>query len=154
MLRQEILDGIELARAKAEEVKRELSDTINQRFDNFDNASIQEAKRRAEEALRNAGASSLLAQEAKRISLDSIAKLEAFKSQATSAQTALSGDLDALKRTVTSEVNQASEYRRTTTEALSRMTGQMNGFATKSEVRQDVVGLTETFAKLKPIRTI
>ena len=149
LLRQEILDGIELARAKAEEVKRELSDTINQRFDNFDNASIQEAKRRAEEALRNAGASSLLAQEAKRISLDSIAKLEAFKSQATSTQTALSGDLDALKRTVTSEVNQASEYRRTTTEALSRMTGQMNGFATKSEVRQDVAGLTETFAKLK-----
>ena len=149
LLRQEILDGIELARAKAEEVKRELSDTINQRFDSFDNASIQEVKRRAEEALRNAGASSLLAQEAKRISLDSIAKLEAFKSQATSAQTALSGDLDALKRTVTSEVNQASEYRRTTTEALSRMTGQMNGFATKSEVRQDVAGLTETFAKLK-----
>lgn len=68
LLRQEILDGIELARAKAEEVKRELSDTINQRFDNFDNASIQEAKRRAEEALRNAGASSLLAQEAKNIS--------------------------------------------------------------------------------------
>ena len=142
-------DGLNAAKARAEEVKRELSDTINQRFDSFDNASIQESKRRAEEALRNAGASSLLAQEAKRISLDSIAKLEAFKSQATSAQTALSGDLDALKRTVTSEVNQASEYRRTTTEALSRMTGQMNGFATKSEVRQDVAGLTETFAKLK-----
>ena len=149
LLRQEILDGIELARAKAEEVKRELSDTINQRFESFDNASIQEAKRRAEEALRNAGASSLLAQEAKRISLDSLAKLEAFKSQATSAQTALSGDLDALKRTVTSEVNQASEYRRTTTEALSRMTGQMNGFATKSEVKQDIDGLTQTFAKMK-----
>ncbi|VPP06799.1 pblB [Streptococcus pneumoniae] len=29
------------------------------------------------------------------------------------------------------------------------MTGQMDGFATKSEVRQDVAGLTETFAKLK-----
>lgn len=142
-------DDLNAAKARAEEVKRELSDTINQRFDSFDNASIQEAKRRAEEALRNAGASSLLAQEAKRISLDSIAKLEAFKSQATSAQTALSDDLDALKQTVTSEVNQASEYRRTTTEALSRMTGQMNGFATKSEVRQDVAGLTETFAKLK-----
>ena len=33
LLRQEIADGIELARAKAEEVKRELSDTINQQFD-------------------------------------------------------------------------------------------------------------------------
>ncbi|MDS2573365.1 tail fiber domain-containing protein, partial [Streptococcus pneumoniae] len=104
---------------------------------------------KAEEALRNAGASTLLAQEAKRIGLDSVARLEAFKSQTTSAQTALSGDLDALKQTVTSEVNQASEYRRTTTEVLSRMTGQMDGFATKSEVRQDVAGLTETFAKLK-----
>lgn len=149
LLRQEISDGIELARARAEEVKRELSDTIDQRFNSFDNGPLQEAKRRAEEALRNAGASSLLAQEAKRIGLDSVAKLEEFKRQATSAQMALSGDLDALKRTVTSEVNQASEYRRTTTEALSRMTGQMNGFATKSEVRQDVTGLTETFAKLK-----
>ena len=68
LLRQEILDGIELARAKAEEVKRELSDTINQRFDSFDNASIQEAKRRAEEALRNTGAVSNVAQEAKQIS--------------------------------------------------------------------------------------
>ncbi|ORP02789.1 hypothetical protein B7693_04535 [Streptococcus mitis] len=144
-----ITDGIELAKAKAEEVKQELSDTINQRFDSFDNASIQEAKRKAEESLRQSGASSLLAQEAKRIGLDSVAKLEAFKSQTTSAQTALSGDLGALKRTVTSEVSQASEYRRTTTEALSRMTGQMNGFATKSEVKQGIDGLTQTFAKMK-----
>jgi len=142
-------DGLNAAKARAEEVKRQLSDTIDQRFSSFNNGPLQEAKRRAEEALRNAGASSLLAQEAKRIGLDSVAKLEEFKRQATSAQTALSGDLDALKRTVTSEVNQASEYRRTTTEVLSRMTGQMNGFATKSEVRQDVAGLTETFAKLK-----
>ena len=149
LLRQEISDGIELAKAKAEEVKRELSDTINQRFSSFDNGPLQEAKRKAEEALRNAGASSLLAQEAKRIGLNSVAKLEEFKRQSTSAQTALSDDLDALKQTVTSEVNQASEYRRTTTEALSRMTGQMDGFATKSEVRQDVAGLTETFVKLK-----
>ena len=111
--------------------------------------TIQENRQKAEEALRNAGASTLLAQEAKRIGLDSVAKLEEFKKQATSAQTALSGDLDALKRTVTSEVNQASEYRRTTTEALSRMTGQMNGFATKSEVKQGIDGLTQTFAKMK-----
>ena len=144
-----ITDGIELAKAKAEEVKQELSDTINQRFDSFDNGPLKEAKRKAEEALKNAGASSLLAQEAKRIGLDSIARLEAFKSQTTTAQTALSGDLGALKQTVTSEVNQASEYRRTTTEALSRMTGQMDGFATKSEIKQGIDGLTQTFAKMK-----
>lgn len=144
-----ITDGIELAKAKAEEVKQDISNEIDKRFQNFDNASIQEARQKAEEALKNAGASSLLAQEAKQIGLDSIARLEAFKSQTTNAQTALSGDLDALKQTVTSEVNQASEYRRTTTEALSRMTGQMDGFATKSEVKQGIDGLTQTFAKMK-----
>lgn len=147
--KKEIDDGIELAKAKAEEVKQELSDTINQRFDSFDNGPLKEAKRKAEEALKNAGASSLLAQEAKQIGLDSVARLEAFKSQTTTTQTALSADLDVLKKTVASEVNQASEYRRTTTEALSRMTGQMNGFATKSEVKQDIDGLTQTFAKMQ-----
>ncbi|WP_373382317.1 tail fiber domain-containing protein [Streptococcus pneumoniae] len=104
MLRQEISDGIELAKAKAEEVKQELSDTINQRFNSFDNGPLKEAKRKAEEALRNAGASSSLAQESKRIGLDSVARLEAFKSQTTSAQTALSGDLDALKRTIVNDI--------------------------------------------------
>ena len=142
-------NALESAKARAEEVKRQLSDTIDQRFSSFNNGPLQEAKRRAEEALRNAGASTLLAQEAKQIGLDSVAKLESFKSQATSAQTALSGDLDALKQTVNNEVNQASEYRRTTTEALSRMTGQMNGFATKSEVAQGIDGLTQTFAKMR-----
>lgn len=148
-IKKDFNDQVELAKAKAEEVKQELSDTINQRFDSFDNGPLKEAKRKAEEALKNAGASSLLAQEAKQIGLDSVARLEAFKSQATSAQTALSGDLNGLKQTVTSEVNQASEYRRTTTEAFSRMTGQMNGFATKSEVKQGIDGLTQTFAKMK-----
>uniref|UniRef100_UPI0038CDB4EB tail fiber domain-containing protein n=21 Tax=Streptococcus pneumoniae TaxID=1313 RepID=UPI0038CDB4EB len=99
-----ITDAIELAKARAEEVKRELSDTINQRFNSFDNGPLKEAKRKAEEALRNAGASSSLAQESKRIGLDSVARLEAFKSQTTSAQTALSGDLDALKRTIVNDI--------------------------------------------------
>ena len=148
-LKNEFEDGLNATRAKAEEVKQELSDTIDQRFSSFDNGPLQEIKRKAIEALQNAGASSLLAQEAKRIGLDSVARLEEFKKQAMSAQTALSGDLDVLKHTVTSEVNQASEYRRTTTEALSRMTGQMNGFATKSEVAQGIDGLTETFSKMK-----
>ena len=148
-LQNEFTDGLNAAKTRAEEVKRELSDIIDQRFNSFDNGPLQEIKRKAIEALQNAGASSLLAQEAKRIALDSTAKLEEFKRQATSAQTALLGDLDALKRTVTSEIDQASEYRRTTTEALSRMTGQMNGFATKSEVAQGIDGLTQTFAKMK-----
>ena len=97
-------DGLNATRARAEEVKRELSDNIDQRFNSFNNGPMQETKRRVEEALRNAGASSLLAQEAKRIGLDSVAKLEEFKRQATSAQTALSGAIDALKNTLANDI--------------------------------------------------
>ncbi|COE98424.1 PblB [Streptococcus pneumoniae] len=134
LLRQEISDDIELAKAKAEEVKQELSDTINQRFNSFDNGPLKEAKRRAEEALRNAGASSLLAQEAKRIGLDSVARLEEFKSQTTSAQTALSGDLDALKRTIANDIRpkqaQAEAEIAKQAEALSRTKNELSGAST------------------------
>ena len=129
-----ITDAIELAKARAEEVKRELSDTINQRFNSFDNGPLKETKRKAEEALRNAGASTLLAQEAKRIGLDSVARLEAFKSQTTSAQTALSGDLDALKRTIANDIRpkqaQAEAEIAKQAEALSRTKNELAGAST------------------------
>ena len=178
LLRQEISDGIELARARAEEVKREISDTINQRFDSFDNGPLQEAKRRAEEALRNAGASSLLAQEAKRIGLDSTAKLEEFKRQATSAQTALSGDLDVLKRTIANDIrpkqaqaeaeiakqvealvqtkkeltgvkSAQATYEETTTRRLSELTNLANGKASKSELTQTAEELSSKIASVQ-----
>ena len=178
LLRQEISDGIELARARAEEVKQELSDTINQRFNSFDNGPLQEVKRRAEEALRNAGASTLLAQEAKRIGLDSVAKLEEFKRQATSAQTALLGDLDVLKRTIANDIrpkqaqaeaeiskqvealvqtkkelagvkSAQSTFEQSTTRRLSELTNLANGKASKSELTQTAEELTSKIASVQ-----
>ena len=178
LLRQEILDGIELAKAKAEEVKQELSDTINQRFDSFDNGTLQEIKRKATEALQNAGASSLLAQEAKWIGLESVAKLEEFKRQATSAQTALSGDLDVLKRTIANDIRPKQEqvtaeiekqvkaliqtknelagvksaqstYEETTTRRLAELTNLANGKASKSELTQTAEELASKLARVQ-----
>ena len=171
-------DGLNAAKARAEEVKQELSDTIDQRLNSFDNGPLQEAKRRAEEALRNAGASSSLAQEAKRISLDSIAKLEEFKRQATSAQTALSGDLDVLKRTIANDIrpkqvqvetkiakqiealNQTKKelagvksaqatYEETTTRRLAELTNLANGKASKSELVQTAEELASKLASVQ-----
>lgn len=173
-----ITDAIELAKARAEEVKRELSDTINQRFNSFDNGPLKETKRKAEEALRNAGASTLLAQEAKRIGLDSVARLEAFKSQTTSAQTALSGDLDALKRTIANDIrpkqaqaeaeiakqaealsrtknelagvkSAQATYKETTTRRLSELTNLANGKASKSELTQTAEELASRIASVQ-----
>ena len=178
LLRQEILDGIELAKARVEEVKRQIADEIDKKFQSFDNASIQEARRKAEEALRNAGASSLLAQEAKRIGLDSVAKLEAFKSQATNVQTALSGDLDTLKLAIANDIrpkqaqaeaeiakqvealnktknelagvkSAQSTYEETTTRRLAELTNLANGKASKSELTQTAEELASKIASVR-----
>lgn len=177
-LKNEFEDGLNATRAKAEEVKRELSDTIDQRFSSFDNGPLQEIKRKAIEALQNAGASSLLAQEAKQIGLDSVARLEAFKSQTTSAQTALSADLDVLKRTIANDIHpkqtQAeaeiekqvealvqtkkelagvksaqATYEETTTRRLSELTNLANGKASKSELTQTAEELASKIASVR-----
>ena len=171
-------DGLNAAKAKAEEVKRQLSDVIDQRFSSFNSGPLQEAKRRAEEALRTAGASSLLAQEAKRIGLDSIDKLEEFKKQATSAQTALSGDLDVLKRTIANDIrpkqaqaeteiakqvealvqtkkelagvkSAQSTFEQSTTRRLSELTNLANGKASKSELTQTAEQLASKIASVQ-----
>lgn len=177
-IKKDFNDQVELAKARAEEVKRELSDTINQRFNSFDNGPLKETKSKAEEALRNAGASSSLAQESKRIGLDSVARLEAFKSQTTSAQTALSGDLDALKRTIANDIrpkqaqaeteiakqvealsrtknelagvkSAQATYEETTTRRLSELTNLANGKASKSELTQTAEELASRIASVQ-----
>lgn len=173
-----ITDAIELAKAKAEEVKQEVSDTINQRFNSFHDEPLRESRRKAEEALRQAGASSSLAQEAKRIGLDSVARLEAFKSQTRSAQTALSGDLNLLKQTVTNDISSKqrqlktdiskqvqalgqikndlagvrssqARYEETTKGRLTALTNRMEGKANKSEVRQTAETLTSQIDRIQ-----
>ncbi|MDG8079751.1 tail fiber domain-containing protein, partial [Streptococcus pneumoniae] len=125
-----------------------------------------------------AGASTLLAQEAKRIELDSVARLEAFKSQTTSAQTALSGDLDALKRTIANDIrpkqaqaeteiakqvealsrtknelagvkSAQATYEETTTRRLSELTNLANGKASKSELTQTAEELASKIASVQ-----
>ncbi|CAG5296054.1 PblB [Streptococcus pneumoniae] len=155
-IKKDFNDQVELAKAKAEEVKRELSDTINQRFNSFDNGPLKETKRKAEEALRNAGASTLLAQEAKRIGLDSVARLEAFKSQTTSAQTALSGDLDALKRTIANDIRpkqaQAEAEIAKQVEALSRTKNELAGASSLLAQEAKRIGL-DSVARLEAFKS-
>ncbi|HHK7771215.1 TPA: peptidase S74, partial [Streptococcus pneumoniae] len=118
------------------------------------------------------------AQEAKRIELDSVARLEAFKSQTTSAQTALSGDLDVLKRTIANDIrpkqaqaeaeiakqvealsrtknelagvkSAQATYEETTTRRLSELTNLANGKASKSELTQTAEELASRIASVQ-----
>lgn len=67
-IKKDFNEQVELAKAKAEEVRQNLTETIDQRFRDFDGAGLNEIKQKAEEALQKVGANTLLAQEAKQIS--------------------------------------------------------------------------------------
>lgn len=82
-LKKEVEDGIELIKAKSEENKRALSDEIDRKFHDFSPEGFEEAKKKAEEALKKAGASEDLAKEAKLIANNGIQSLNEVRDIAT-----------------------------------------------------------------------
>lgn len=143
-------DAIELAKAKAEEVKQDISSEIDKRFQNFDNASIQEAKRKAEEALKKAGASSSLANEAKTIADQSSTEINQFKQESSKAQRDLSENVNRFKSELqqslagkadNATVEQTERALRQKFESLSTDTlGKIN--AAKTEFEKTAQGLS------------
>ena len=97
-IRNEITDGIEQAKALAEENKKKLSDEINRRFQEFSPSGFEEAKAKAEEALRKAGASADLIEEAKRIADSNTRDLNAFKTSTQKEREKLSDELKRYSR--------------------------------------------------------
>ena len=66
-LTNQFTDEVNAIKAKSEENKRALSDEINRKFHEFSPEGFDEAKKKAEEALKKAGASAELADEAKHL---------------------------------------------------------------------------------------
>jgi hypothetical protein len=104
-VKKDFSDQVELAKARAEQVKQELSDTIDRRFRNFDTSVIDEAKRKATEALNKVGANASLAQEAKRISEQAKSELNNFKASAERSQAKLTEDIESFKSQYGSKLN-------------------------------------------------
>lgn len=82
-LTNQFTDEVNVIKAKAEENKRALSDEIDRRFHEFSPAGFEEAKAKAEEALKKAGASEDLAKEAKLIANNGIQSLNEVRDIAT-----------------------------------------------------------------------
>ena len=139
-IRNDFNDQVELAKARAEEVKRELSDTIDQRLNSFNNGPLQEAKRRAEEALRNAGAGNLLAQEAKRISEQATADITKLKNEVVDGyvgkntyQEGIRGierRIEEVKTSTNGQIaTQIAEYKKTVDGRFTSLSSQLDGKA-------------------------
>ena len=135
-LTNQFTDEVNVIKAKTEENKRSLSDEINRKFHDFSPEGFEEAKAKAEEALRKAGTSAELANEAKNRALDSIRDLNVFK---TSVQEERENLSDELKR-----------YSREETE--SRITSLResfsNRFVAKSTYFENVEGINRRFEAL------
>ena len=121
----------ELQRAKerAEEVKRQISDEIDKKFQSFDNAAINEARRKAEEALRQSGANALLAQEAKRISDQAKSEIDNLRA---SSQTAIE-QIETFKTQYGTKLN---EFKRTSDGILTKL-GSIETYVNQDGQRQE-----------------
>ena len=82
-LTNQFTDEVNVIKAKAEENKRALSDEIDRKFHDFSPEGFEEAKKKAEEALKKAGASEDLAKEAKLIANNGIQSLNEVRDIAT-----------------------------------------------------------------------
>ena len=115
-LKKEVEDGIELIKAKAEENKHSLSEEINRRFHDFSPEGFEEAKAKAEEALKKAGASTELADEAKRLAGETQIAFGSMADRVNKQDSAIKDN--ALK---------LAEYKETVSERIGNLVNRMTG---------------------------
>lgn len=156
-IKKDFNEQVELAKAKAEEVKQSLTETIDQRFRDFDSAGLREAKQKADEALTQAGASTLLAEEAKRISeqaKDGIEKAKESFNDWFKAESDFTNDLNEKFRKFRLD---HAEFRRSTKEDIKGLTEsftklgsdtESNILATRTEFQKTADGFTQRFESI------
>lgn len=139
-------DQVELIKAKAEENKRSLSDEIDRRFHEFSPSGFEEAKAKAEEALKKAGTSADLAEQARALTNTTKQNLDDFKSQAFAyfvTNNQLKGDLSDAKNEIKRSVREETESQITAVrETISR------DYVSKSTFTENVEGTNQRFELL------
>ena len=130
-LTNQFTDEVNAINAKSEENKQKLSDEINRRFHEFSPEGFEEAKNKAEEALKKAGASEDLATEAKKIADESLSNLSAVRDKTNNNEVKLAeykqdidGRITSLTSQVAGKVNEADFQRvKETSQLYERILG-------------------------------
>ena len=127
-------DGqIELVNDKVKKENQKLSDEINRRFHDFSPEGFEEAKNKAEEALRKVGVNADLVKEAKKIADENVRNLNTFKATAERAQAQLSQDVNNFKNEYGSKMLEVNQ----TTEGIKTKIGEITTFVNKEGQRQE-----------------
>ena len=117
-LTNQFTDEVNAIKAKNEENKRALSDEINQKFHDFSPEGFDEAKTKAEEALKKASASAELAKEAKILANNT------------------SADLNAVRNIATDNVVRFVEYKQDTEGRFASIASQVSGKANQTDFQR------------------
>ena len=124
-LTNQFTDEVNAIKAKAEENKRALSDEINQKFHDFSPEGFDEAKKKAEEALKKAKAGYELADEVKYIVDQNSISLATVASKTNNQE-------DKLNKTI-SDLNEFKQHSREETQ--SQITERFQEFTRDNEVK-------------------
>ena len=120
--------------------KQEIIDEVNRQFGNLNNSAVDEAKAKAEEALRKAGASSALAEEAKFIADGNSLIFAGLADKVNKQEDKLTSAVTDLKRYSREETqSQIAAVRETIA----------NGFVAKSTYLENVEGINQRFEALR-----
>ena len=172
LLRQEIADGIELAKAKAEENKRALSDEIDNRFSGFDSSmnekledqrtKIEEIRaigstvtRTAEEALEEARNALESAKTSKDLSDSNFAKIEQITDRIKTLVTKkevdpLTDRLRIAENRIEVQADQITEkISRTDFDRLANERGFQNATQVQNTVKNSVDGFQRTISRIE-----
>lgn len=138
-LTNQFTDEVNAIKAKAEENKQALSDEINRRFHDFSPAGFEEAKAKAEEALKKAGATADLVEEAKRIADENTVIFAGLADKVNKQDDKLTSAVTDLKRYSREETqSQIAAVRETIA----------NGFVARSTYLENVEGINQRFESL------
>ena len=139
-LTNQFTDEVNAIKAKAEENKQALSDEINRRFHDFSPAGFEEAKAKAEEALKKAGATADLVEEAKRIADENTVIFAGLADKVNKQDDKLTSAVTDLKRYSREETqSQIAAVRETIA----------NGFVARSTYLENVEGINQRFEALR-----
>ena len=150
-IKQDFSDQIKLVEAKTEENKRSLSEEINRRFQDFNSAGFEEAKNKAEEALKKARAGFELADEAKYIASENQISFASLADRVNKQDDKLKNAINDFKNEYGSKMLEVTQ----TTDGIKTKIGEITSFIDKDGQRQEELkryAREETASKTNAIR--
>ena len=145
-LTNQFTDEVNAIKAKAEENKRALSDEINRKFHDFSPEGFEEAKNKAEEALKKAGTSAELVEQVKGLVDTTSENLNEFRTQVYNnfiTENLFYGGLSSTKTELKKYVKEETDEKTSAIrETLSR------DYVAKSTFTENVEGIKQRFEAL------